>query len=221
MSGTLKKSTLALILAAGLLASLFGCAVSMAGANGADQAPDGNPSSIYGNWQNSQSLLEEQLMRESGASPGISNGEKETPHNTLFSRFRNTAEGEPLVIHEFVNQIIVDDELVKIKLHAKTSDSLGDAGFTLAVENLYQPLTPVGNDNYLYITPVMGTWTVNGVKLDPQTEGWVYPAKPGTIYLYFDGLSTIDELTRVSGYYEVFLISDWWNPIGRYYFSQE
>lgn len=136
------------------------------------------------------------------------------------NRFRNIADGEPVVIHEFVNRVIVEDELVKILLHAKTADSLGDAGFTLTVENLYQPLTPIGNDNYLYITPVIGTWSVNGVKMDPQTEGVVYPGEPGTIYLYFDGLSTTEELTAASGDYEVFLISDWWNPIGRYHFEQ-
>jgi len=220
-----------IMLTAGLLISLLGCATVAAGAgsyDGVQQELD-SPPSIYGSWLDSQSLVEEQLMLESSTGgpggtnntngtggptgPSVSNGEKETLNNPSVSRFRNTVEGEPLVIHKFVNRVIVDEELVKITLHAKTADALGDAGFTLEVENHYQPLTPLGNDNYLYITPVIGTWYVNGVKIDPQTEGYVYPAESGTIYLYFDGLSTIDELSYVRGSFEIYLISDWWNPI--------
>ncbi|MDR2035121.1 MAG: hypothetical protein LBP91_00375 [Coriobacteriales bacterium] len=210
-----KKKWLVLLVPLGLLLLWTGCSLAWEGTRNFEAPQDEIKSGVYGSWQNSSELLEEQLMRESqAASSGVSTGGREAIEISSSSRFRSSENGEPLVIYQFVNRVLVDNEKVTITLHAKTADELGDAGFTLMVENHYQPLTPAGIDNYCYITPVMGTWYVNGVKINPKTEGKVYPGKPGRIYLYFDELSTIDELTQVKGFFEVYYISDWWNPIG-------
>lgn len=218
---SVNKAICSLVMVGILCVTTGGCSVPQAGVSGIETPAEERQSSVYGDWQNSDGLLEGQLLQGSGtASSGVSGGAKESTETTGSNRFRNTENGEPLAIHEFVNRVLVDTEQVTIMLQAKTADALGDAGFTLMVENHYRPLTPVGYDNYCYITPIMGTWTVNGVKMDPKTEGNIYPAKPGIIYLYFDELSSIDELTSVEGSFEIYLISDWWNPIEIYEFDQ-
>ncbi len=213
-------STLALV--AGICVAcgaLSACSLPQADAGDAGTMPE-NSSRIYGDWQNSSELVEEQLMRGSGTdSSGASSGTA-GEGTSRGGHFRDTSEGEPVAIHQFINRVIVDDEYVKITLQSKTADELGDAGFVLVVENRYKPLTSVGNENYCYITPIMGTWSVNGVKMDPKTEGQVYPGKPGTLYLYFDELSTIEELVDIKGEFELYLISDWWNPVRVYELSQ-
>ena len=204
-----------LVLTVGIVCTTAGCTIShhqtqdessYSGASDGRDCPSGTD--------------EEQSTWGSGAqsSGALSGSPNEEPPRD--SQFRDTAEGEPLAIHRFINRVIIDDEYTRITLHAKTADELGDAGFTLKVVNKYQSRTSVGRDNYCYITPVMGTWTVNGVAMDPKAEGQVFPGKSGTIYLYFDELSSIEELVEVKGEFELYYITDWWNPVGVYEFYQ-
>ena len=219
-SKILARVAASLICTIGVVCLGAGCTLPQAGAE-ETVVTSGYPSRVYGEWERSADLVEEQLMRGSGtSSSGVSSGTaSERPPRE--NHFRNTREGEPTAIHQFVNTVIVDDEFAKITLHAKTADELGDAGFTLWVENRYRPLTSVGRSNYLYITPILETWTVNGVPMEAKVEGKVYPNHPGKIYLYFDELSKIEELVNVKGKFEVYLISDWWNPVGVFEFSLE
>ncbi|MDR1087710.1 MAG: hypothetical protein LBL23_00205 [Coriobacteriales bacterium] len=213
-----------LVLAAALSFVMAGCSLTQTSANELGAVSGRGSSSVYGSWESSSELAEEQLMRESESrASGVSSGASSGAGAEELKRrnhFRDTSEGEPVAIHQFVNRVLVDDEYAKITLQAKTADYLGDAGFTLIVENRYTPLTSVGYENHCYLTPVMGTWTVNGVRMDPKTEGKVYPGKTGMIYLYFDELDSIDQLVEVKGEFELYLISDWWNPVETYEFAQ-
>lgn len=223
-------SALSCALVLAMLVTAGGCTFSQAEADDLGTLKERAPGA-QGGVQSPFGISEEQPMRkgvvDSFDSPGDLGGaagdegdtEPEASDSADSNRFRNTEAGEPVAVHQFLNQVIVDDEHVKITIQSKTADELGDAGFMLIVENRYKPLTSVGRDNYCYITPVMGTWTVNGVPIDPRTEDKVYPGKPGSIYLYFDELSSIEQLVDVKGTYELFLISDWWNPVGVYEFS--
>lgn len=159
-------------------------------------------------------------MQASGTSSSGASREAAEDNSSRHRHFRDTSLGEPVAIHQFVNKVLADDEYVKITLHAKTADELGDAGFTLVIENRYLPLTSVGYDNYCYVTPILGTWTVNGVPMEPKSEGEVFPGASGTVYLYFDEINTIEELVEVKGTIELYFISDWWNPVRVYEFGQ-
>jgi hypothetical protein len=208
------QSTLALMVTGALLLIAAGCSAPPSGASGLSGLPDG--SNVYGSWQSSSGL--EQLSRESETSSSGSLGSGVAPGESGGGRFRE--EGEPVAIHQLVNRVLVDDEYVKITLQSKTADALGDAGFILTVENRYEPLTSVGHENYCYITPVLGTWTVDGVAMEARADDRVYPGEKGQIYLYFDELSTIEELVNVEGQFEIFYISDWWNPLETITFNQ-
>lgn len=207
--------------------AVIGCTIpEMGSSNVEGLTPE--QSSIYGDWQSSTELAEEQIMRQrssgtdsSGIARGTGTGTDVSSGASRGAQFRDTSEGEPAAIHQFVNTVLVDDEYVTITLQSKTADEYGDAGYTLKVENHYKWVTSVGRENYCYITPVLGSWTVDGKPLEPLAEGQVYPDSPGTIYLYFDEFTSIEELVNVKGTFEVYLISDWWNPVGVYEFNQE
>lgn len=228
------KLVLCAVLTCALAAIVLGCALPQVEGE-TIEGLSSTQSAIYGDWQTSTELAEEQIMRDgtemvssgSGRGTGDDRGRLEgsgssgSAEGSGGSHFRDTSAGEPLAIHLFINQVLIDDEFVKITVQSKTADEFGDAGFMLKVENHYVPVTSAGKDNYCYITPVMGSWTVNGVELDPLAEGRVYPGETGYIYLYFDEFTTVEELVKVQGTFEVYRITDWWNPIGTYEFNQE
>lgn len=216
-----KKQNLvaAFLMAALLFFVISGCSFAQADMDNGKPLASGS-GGVYEDRQRSASSAEEGGAHEEGMESSGTAGEPNEADTIRDTQFRNTAKGEPLAMHLFINRVLVDDEWAKITLQSKTADELGDAGFTLKVENRYEPLTLVGYDNYCYITPIMGTWTVNGVKMDPKAEGKVYPGEPATIYLYFDDLSSIDQLVSIKGEFELYCISDWWNPVGVYEFDQ-
>ncbi len=106
--------------------------------------------------------------------------------------------------------VVADDEIATIVVVDKKTDVFGDPGYTIKVTN--------NSDAAISVSTSIGQWSVNGKMVDPIYYEQIQPGKYAETIMYFDDLSSLDELSNVEGTFDV--VNDKYETIATYTFHE-
>lgn len=106
--------------------------------------------------------------------------------------------------------VVADDEIATIVVVDKKTDVFGDPGYTIKVTN--------NSDAAISVSTSTGQWSVNGKMVDPIYYEQIQPGKYAETIMYFDDLSSLDELSNVEGTFDV--VNDKYETIATYEFHE-